>query len=228
MEIYCLFLSILVCLFLLAAPGLSGGTWDFRSSLRHVGSSSLTRGSNPGPLPWELGVLATEPPGKSPTLLAVITVDWFYRCALVRKSFRGCSGVERRVLDFLSYLISSAQSLQLCQTFCDHMDYSPPGSSIHGDSLGKNTGVGCHALLGGSSQPRGRTCISCLLQACWQACSLPLAPPGKQRWANYFVSPSQGFVIFKCMVGLVSYIKLCFSLNLLWIEENWLMSELSC
>ena len=27
------------------------------------------------------------------------------------------------------------------------MDYSPPGSSVHGDSPGKNTGVGCHALL---------------------------------------------------------------------------------
>ena len=23
------------------------------------------------------------------------------------------------------------------------MDYSPPGSSVHGDSTGKNTGVGC-------------------------------------------------------------------------------------
>ena len=61
MEICCLFLSILVCLFILAFPGLSGGTWDFRSSLWHVGSSSLTQGSNPGPLPWELGVLATQP-----------------------------------------------------------------------------------------------------------------------------------------------------------------------
>ena len=87
------------CLFILAAPGLSGGTWDFRSSLWHVGSSSLTQGSNPGPLPWELGVLATELPGKSPALLAVITMGWFYRCALVRKYFRGCSGSERRVLD---------------------------------------------------------------------------------------------------------------------------------
>ena len=28
------------------------------------------------------------------------------------------------------------------------------------DSLGKNTGVGCHALLQGSSQPRDPTCIS--------------------------------------------------------------------
>ena len=29
----------------------------------------------------------------------------------------------------------------------DPMDYSPPGSSVHGNSLGKNTGVGCHFFL---------------------------------------------------------------------------------
>ena len=29
------------------------------------------------------------------------------------------------------------------------MDCSPPGSSVHGDSPGENTGVGCHALLQG-------------------------------------------------------------------------------
>ena len=27
------------------------------------------------------------------------------------------------------------------------MDCNPPGSSVHRDSSGKNTGVGCHALL---------------------------------------------------------------------------------
>ena len=43
---------------------------------------------------------------------------------------------------------------QLCPTLCDSMDCSPPGSSVHGDSPGKNTGVGCHALSRGSSQPR--------------------------------------------------------------------------
>ena len=42
-----------------------------------------------------------------------------------------------------------AKSLQSCLTRGDPMDYSPPGSSVHGDSLGKNTGVGCHALLQG-------------------------------------------------------------------------------
>ena len=28
-----------------------------------------------------------------------------------------------------------------------HKDYNLPGSSVRGDSLGKDTGVGCHALL---------------------------------------------------------------------------------
>ena len=32
---------------------------------------------------------------------------------------------------------------------CDPMDCSPPGSSVHGDSPGKNTGVCCYALLQG-------------------------------------------------------------------------------
>ena len=40
-----------------------------------------------------------------------------------------------------------AKLLQSCLTLCDRMDCSPPGSSVHGDSLGKNTGVGCHSLL---------------------------------------------------------------------------------
>ena len=39
--------------------------------------------------------------------------------------------------------------IQSCPTLCDPMDCSPPGSSVHGDSPGKNTGVGCHALLQG-------------------------------------------------------------------------------
>ena len=34
----------------------------------------------------------------------------------------------------------------LCQTLCDPMDSSLPGSSLPGDSPGKNTGVVCCAL----------------------------------------------------------------------------------
>ena len=35
------------------------------------------------------------------------------------------------------------------------MDYSLPGSSVHGDSLDKNTGVGCYALLQGIFPTQG-------------------------------------------------------------------------
>ena len=36
---------------------------------------------------------------------------------------------------------------QSCSILCNPMDCSPSDSSVHGDSLGKNTGVGCHALF---------------------------------------------------------------------------------
>ena len=35
---------------------------------------------------------------------------------------------------------------QSCLTLCNPTDCSPPSSSVHGDSPGKNTGVGCHFL----------------------------------------------------------------------------------
>jgi len=48
----------------------------------------------------------------------------------------------------LEYLQSAcAKLLQSCPTLCDPMGYSLPGSSVYGDSPGKNTGVGCHFLL---------------------------------------------------------------------------------
>jgi len=48
----------------------------------------------------------------------------------------------REISDFVLCLIA-----QPCPTVCDPMDCSPPGTSVHGDSPGKNTGVGCHFLL---------------------------------------------------------------------------------
>ena len=43
----------------------------------------------------------------------------------------------------------------LCPTLCDPMDCSPPGSSVRGDSPGKNIGVGCLALLQGIFPTQG-------------------------------------------------------------------------
>ena len=63
------------------------------------------------------------------------------------------------VLFIWGYACERAQS---CQTLCDPTDCTPPGSSVRGDSPGKNTVVSCHALLRGISQARDWTHISCV------------------------------------------------------------------
>ena len=40
------------------------------------------------------------------------------------------------------------------------MGCSPPGSTVHGDALGKNTGVGSIPSSKGFSQPRDQTQVS--------------------------------------------------------------------
>ena len=63
-----------------------------------------------------------------------------------------------RMLNFMYVLCLVAQ---LCSNLCNTMDCSPPGSSVHWDSPGKNTGVSCHALLQrSSSKPRDQTQVS--------------------------------------------------------------------
>ena len=44
---------------------------------------------------------------------------------------------------------------QLCLTLCNPSNCCLPGSSVHGVSPSKNTGVGCHALLQGISPTLG-------------------------------------------------------------------------
>ena len=59
----------------------------------------------------------------------------------------------QNVYDGLLGVVHACWSLQLWP--CDPMDYSPPGSSVHGDSPGKNTGVGCRSLLQGIFPTQG-------------------------------------------------------------------------
>ena len=65
---------------------------------------------------------------------------------------------------------------QSCLTLCDPMDYSPPGGLVHGDFLGKNTGVGCHALLQGIFPTQGLNPGPSM-----HADSLPSEPLGKPK-----------------------------------------------
>ena len=81
--------------------------------------------------------------------------------------------------------------LQLCLTLCDHIDCSPPGSSVHGDPLhGKNTGVGCHFLLQGIFLAQGSN-PGLLYLLHWQEGSFPLdGPPGNPSlgvFKNYLI-----------------------------------------
>ena len=64
---------------------------------------------------------------------------------------------------------------QSCPTLCDPMDCSPPGSSVHGDSPGKNTGADCHALTQGIFPTQGSNWG--LPHCRWMF--VPFEPPGK-------------------------------------------------
>ena len=68
---------------------------------------------------------------------------------------------------------------QPCLTLCDPTDCSPPGSSVHGDSPGKKTGVGCHALLHGIFSNPGIELRSPTLHA--NIFFLPSEPLGKPQ-----------------------------------------------
>ena len=62
---------------------------------------------------------------------------------------------------------------QSCMTFCDPIDYSPPGSSVHGILQATIPEWVAMPSSRGSSQPRDRTSV------CLQADSLPDELPGK-------------------------------------------------
>ena len=68
----------------------------------------------------------------------------------------------------------------LCPTLCNSMNGSLPGSSVHRHSPGKNTGVGCHAIIQGIFLTQGSNPLFLRLLH-WQADSLPLEPPGKPQ-----------------------------------------------
>ena len=53
------------------------------------------------------------------------------------------------------YIYQFSSVTQSCPTLCDSMDCGPSGSSVHGNSPDKNTGMGCHALLQGIFQTQG-------------------------------------------------------------------------
>ena len=93
------------------------------------------------------------------------------------------------------------------------MDCSPPGSSVHGESLGKNTGVGCNALLQRIFPTQGSNPALHILQAD----SLPSELPGKPMLdyvrnvmlENSSFSSSKGYVLIT--ISTLSSFHFCIS-----------------
>jgi len=57
---------------------------------------------------------------------------------------------------------SSCVHVQLCPTLCNHMDCSPPDSSVHGIFQARILEWVAISYSKGSFWPRDRTCISCI------------------------------------------------------------------
>ena len=83
-----------------------------------------------------------------------------------------------------------------CPTHCDPMDYCLPGSSVHGDSPGKNTGVGCHFLLQGifptrESNPDLLNCRQILYQLSYERHLLAVPGPNALLMLQIVFAPLQ-------------------------------------
>ena len=77
-------------------------------------------------------------------------------------------------------LAHRSKLLQLRLTLHNTTDPSPPSSSIHGILQARILEWVAMPSSRGSSSPRDRTLLPCLLY--WQVNSLPLVPPGKPSW----------------------------------------------
>ena len=53
-----------------------------------------------------------------------------------------------QIYTYINICMYCAESLQSCPTLCNPMDFSLPGTSVHGILQAKNTRVGCEALQG--------------------------------------------------------------------------------
>ena len=122
------------------------------------------------PLPILIFPSALHLPERPSHLHCVLSLCWVDSSFSLVGSVAGLGRGECACM--LIHLVTSVQS---CPTLCDSMDYSPPGSSVHGDAPGKNTEVDYHALLQGifptqGSNPGLPHCMWILYQLSYQGC----------------------------------------------------------
>ena len=103
----------------------------------------------------------------------------------------------------LVHLCVCAKSLQLCLTLCNPMNCSLPGFSVHEDSPGNNTRMGCHSLLQGIFPTQGLN---------------PSLPDCRQTlycWAT-------GEALVPLYPGLKTNLKISISVHELWCDPKTL------
>ena len=90
-----------------------------------------------------------------PSLLSIFNLLWIFPlCLCMVYSISSLTVFLFFKVDYIFYYFCVLVT-QSCPTLYHPMNCSPPGSSVHGDSPGQNTGVGCHALLQGISPTQG-------------------------------------------------------------------------
>ena len=74
-----------------------------------------------------------------------IILHHWWECKLIQPQWRTAWRLPEKLKIELPCMC--AKSLQACPALCNPVDWGPPGSCVHRNFPGKNTGVGCHALL---------------------------------------------------------------------------------
>ena len=106
-----------------------------------------------------------------------------------------------------SIIINYKLHVPACPTLCDYGLKSANLLSPR-DSLRKNTGVGCHALLQRIFLTQElNLCLISLLH--WQMDSLPLAPPGKPHKLHIIALYFSSSPLFNSTLYISSYQRIC-------------------
>ena len=115
-------------------------------------------------LPHSITILAFAVIFGIPTLLwespgVLVLVRFLQKNGTNRVCVSRCRCVDIKLYIYI-YISTSFCSLlclmaQSCPTLCDLTDCNLTGTSIHGDSPGKSTGIGCRALLQGILPTQG-------------------------------------------------------------------------
>ena len=119
-----------------------------------------------------LGVLPARPLGMCSLSCTFSSVTTYLYCRLCCSTCGRCPA--RATPGWAGLSCTLAKSPQSCPTLCYPMDYSPPGSSVHGRFSRQEYGVGCHSLLRGIFPTQG-------LNPCFLHCSRILSCQNQQE-----------------------------------------------